>query len=156
MLLLQRCVIKNLSRDAHITESHLLKVRWSLIQAKTPKVDIKIRGNKIYVKGQLQISQGSPSMSLLAILPQTPWTLLLPPPLPHHDSALWGQKSVYKTAGVWEKTNLFSKVLYTHLIFKLLSYQRLGCLRTLQIMKSYLKLTRFTEKVEAPGEAVLC
>ena len=47
-------VIKpDLSRDARITESHLLKVRWSLIQAKTPKVDIKIRGNKIYVKGQL-------------------------------------------------------------------------------------------------------
>ena len=103
-----------------------------------------------------QISQGSPSMSPLPILPQTTWTLLLPPPLPHHDSALWGQKSVCKTAGVWQKTYLFSKVLYMHLIFKLLAYQKLGCLRILRIMKSYLKLTRFTEKIEAPGEEVLC
>lgn len=47
-------VIKpDLPRDARVTESHLLKVRWSLIQANTPKSDIKIRGNKIYVKGKL-------------------------------------------------------------------------------------------------------
>ena len=47
-------VIKpDLSRDARVTESHLLKVRWSLIQDNTPKSDIKIRGNKIYVKGKL-------------------------------------------------------------------------------------------------------
>ena len=43
----------DLSRDARVTESHLLKVRWSLIQDNTPKSDIKIRGNKIYVKGKL-------------------------------------------------------------------------------------------------------
>ena len=47
-------VIKpDLSRDARVTKSHLLKVRWSLIQDNTPKSDIKIRGNKIYVKGKL-------------------------------------------------------------------------------------------------------
>jgi len=57
-----------------------------------------------------QIAQGSPSMSPLTILPQTTWRLLLPPPLPHYDLALWGQKSVYKTAGVWQKTYLSSKV----------------------------------------------
>lgn len=47
-------VIKpDLSQDARVTESHLLKARWSLIQAKIPKSDIKIRGNKLYVKGKL-------------------------------------------------------------------------------------------------------
>jgi len=59
-------VIKpDLSREARITESHLLKVRWSLIQAKTPKVDIKIRGNKIYVKGQLYGQADSSGFTLI-------------------------------------------------------------------------------------------
>ena len=47
-------VIKpDLSREARTIESHLLKARWSLLQAKTPKSDIKIRGDKLYVKGKL-------------------------------------------------------------------------------------------------------
>ena len=113
---------------------------------------------KIYAKGQLHGQAGSSGFTLnepLAMLPQTTWTLLLPP-LRCHDSALWGQNSVNKTAGVWQRTYFFPKVLYMHLIFKLLAYQKLGCLRILRIMKSYLKLTRFTEKIEAPGEEVLC
>jgi len=41
-------VIKpDLSREARTIESHLLKTRWSLIQANTPKSDIKVRGNKL-------------------------------------------------------------------------------------------------------------
>ena len=43
----------DLSREARTIESHLLKTRWSLIQANTPKSDIKIRGNKLFVKGKL-------------------------------------------------------------------------------------------------------
>ena len=47
-------VIKpDLSREVRTIESHLLKARWSLLQAKTPKSDIKIRGDKLYVKGKL-------------------------------------------------------------------------------------------------------
>lgn len=47
-------VIKpDLPREARATESHLLKVRWSLMQKNVSKSDIKIRGNKIYVKGRL-------------------------------------------------------------------------------------------------------
>ena len=43
----------DLSKEARDTESYLLKIRWSLIQANTPKSDIKIRGNKLYLKGKL-------------------------------------------------------------------------------------------------------
>lgn len=47
-------VIKpDLSREARIIESHLLKARWSLLQNNTPKSDVKIRGNKLFVKGKL-------------------------------------------------------------------------------------------------------
>ena len=47
-------VIKaDLSKEARAVESHLLKARWSLIQAKTSKSDIKIRGNKLYVNGKV-------------------------------------------------------------------------------------------------------
>ena len=43
----------DLSQAERATESHLLKVWWSLIQASAPKSDIKICGNKLYVKGKL-------------------------------------------------------------------------------------------------------
>ena len=47
-------VIKaDLSKEARAVESHLVKARWSLIQAKTSKSDIKIRGNKLYVNGKV-------------------------------------------------------------------------------------------------------
>ena len=47
-------VIKpDLSREARTIESHLLKARWSLLQAKIPKSDNKIRGDKLYVEGRL-------------------------------------------------------------------------------------------------------
>ena len=47
-------VIKaDLSKEARAVESHLLKARWSLIQAKTSKSDIKIHGNKLYVNGKV-------------------------------------------------------------------------------------------------------
>ena len=43
----------DLPKEARDVESHLLKARWSLIQANTPKTDIRIRGNKLYIKGVL-------------------------------------------------------------------------------------------------------
>ena len=43
----------DLSEQARAIESHLLKARWSLIQANIPKIDIKICGNKLYVKDKL-------------------------------------------------------------------------------------------------------
>jgi len=47
-------VIKlDLSHEARIVKSHLLKAQWSLLQANTLKSDIKIYGNKLYVKGKL-------------------------------------------------------------------------------------------------------
>jgi len=59
-LLLQRSKLKSpfvikpdLQREARAAESHLLKMRWSLMQKNIPKSNIKIRGNKIYVKGKL-------------------------------------------------------------------------------------------------------
>ena len=43
----------DLSKEARDIELRLLKVWWSLIQDNTPKLDIKIHGNKIYIKGKL-------------------------------------------------------------------------------------------------------
>jgi len=70
-ILLQRSKLKSpfvikpdLSREARATESHLLKVRWSLMQKNISKSDIKIRGNKIYVKGKLHGQADSLGFSL--------------------------------------------------------------------------------------------
>jgi len=41
------------SKEARVIESHLLKARWSLIQANIPKSDIKIHAAKLYVKDKL-------------------------------------------------------------------------------------------------------
>jgi len=47
-------VIKpDLLREARTVESHLLKAQWSLLQSNTQKSDIKIRGNKLFLKGKL-------------------------------------------------------------------------------------------------------
>lgn len=43
----------DLSKEARDIESHLLRVRWSLIQDNIPKSAIKIRGNKIYINDKL-------------------------------------------------------------------------------------------------------
>ena len=43
----------DLSKEARDIESHLLNAWWSLIQGNIPKSDIKICGNKIYIKGKL-------------------------------------------------------------------------------------------------------
>ena len=45
----------DLSKEARDIESHLLKVQWSLIQGNIPKLHIKIRGNKIYIKCKLHV-----------------------------------------------------------------------------------------------------
>jgi len=58
--------------EARTVKSHLLKVHWPLLQTNTLKSDIKIYGNKLYVKGKLfgqadttgfTSSSGSPTVS---------------------------------------------------------------------------------------------
>jgi len=86
-------VIKpDLSREATTIESHLLKVQWSLIQANTPKSDIKVRGNKL-LRGNCLAKltfQDSP-LPLIHLLQVLQWTLKILPlfPLPR-DSQLLG------------------------------------------------------------------
>ena len=101
----------DLSKQARAIESHLLKARWSLIQANIPKTDIKIRGNKLYVKDNYMAKLTAQDLnlilslitralqSLLLLLPL--WTLLPQQVPPRPDSTYSGPKSVCKTAGAW-------------------------------------------------------
>jgi len=124
-ILLQRSKLKSpfvikpdLSREARATESHLLNVRWSLMQKNVFKSDIQIRGNKIYVKGKLHGQAESLGFSLNDSSCGSNGSTShqnMDFHNCHHPSIMTRPpraQSLCKTAGAWQKIYPFFRALY--------------------------------------------